>query len=147
MNIILHSSGGWEVQIQCACRSGNWWRLSFQLADGGLPLGYSHGGEQKEKQVPPVSSHKDTPIMRVPPSWSHYFPKSPHPNATILGIRVSTCKFGQIKICRSLQIVFTVLVNFITIITQILAKLLYYYKKHYSIFFGRLEIQGKLIAS
>lgn len=24
---------------------------------------------------------------------------------------------------------------------------LYYYKKHYSIFFGRLEIQGKLIAS
>lgn len=78
-------------------------RVSLWLGSGESPFpGFSHGRKQKRgSNLSHVSHNKSAkPIMKAPPLGSNPFPKTPAPNAILLGVRGSMHEFEGVQTFR-----------------------------------------------
>lgn len=93
----------WRLQVWDEGTSpvGFWWRIFSWLAHGHILTVRSRDlfwvRKERESKFSPVSSCKSTnPIIKAQPSWPSnptYFPKSPSPDTSTLGVRASVDEF------------------------------------------------------
>lgn len=105
---ISYNSGGWEIQNQGTCRSDVWWGHPSWFTGCFLAIssyGGAGGERQREEASLPVSflwRHKSH-SSRNSPSRLNYLPKVSPPNSISLGVRISTCEFGEEDIKHSVH--------------------------------------------